>query len=188
MAYVLGFILTDGCITGNTISLAQKDSEILERIRSAMDCTSPIKRRKNGKYHLHTLSIHCKSMVEDLAAFSIGEKKSLTVGLPYLPAEYLPHFIRGVIDGDGWVQDRGYVMNVTSGSLKFSQALTDVFISEGLNARLAEDGPVYRIWVSGKEDVLKLGEWIYEDCGDLLLERKRARFEVNKKTPVKDAC
>jgi hypothetical protein len=187
MAYVLGFILTDGCITGNTISIAQKEPEVLERIRIAMECTAPIKRRKNGKYHIHTLSINRKSMVEDLAAFGLGEKKSLTVGLPYLPPEYLPHFIRGVIDGDGWVQDRGYVVNVTSGSLNFSQALTNVFINEGLNARLAEDGPVYRIWVSGKQDVRRLGEWIYADCGDLLLERKRARFEVHKKTPVKDA-
>jgi DNA-binding transcriptional regulator WhiA len=187
MAYVLGFILTDGCIAGNTITIAQKDPEILERIKTAVDCTAPIKRRKNGKYHIHTLSISRKSMVEDLAAFGIGEKKSLTVGLPYIPTEYLPHFIRGVVDGDGWVQDRGYVMNVTSGSFEFARALTDVFINEGLNARLAEDGPVYRIWVSGKEDVLRLGEWIYADCGYLLLDRKRARFEVNKKTPIEDA-
>jgi hypothetical protein len=187
MAYVLGFILTDGCVSGNTITITQKEPEILERIKTAMECTSPIKRHKNGKYHIHTLSITRKSMVEDLAAFGIGEKKSLTVGLPYLPSEYLPHFIRGVIDGDGWVHERGYVMNVTSGSFEFSRALTNVFIGEGLNARLVEDGSVYRIRVSGKEDVLRLGEWIYADCGDLLLERKRARFEVHKKTPVKDA-
>jgi intein-encoded DNA endonuclease-like protein len=186
MAYVLGFILTDGCISGNMIIISQKDHEILDRIRGAIETNNPIRKRKNGRSHIHTLVINRKSMVEDLAKLGIGEKKSLTVKFPEVPSEYLHHFIRGVVDGDGWVQDRGYVMKVTSGSANFSYALCDVLIDEGFNARVTSDNNVFRVTVSGKQDVIKLGEWLYVDCGDLLLERKRQRFEVNKKTPVKD--
>lgn len=188
MAYVLGFILTDGCVVGNSFSIAQKDKAILERINDAMNSNYPIKGRKNGSSYLYTLNVSRKKMVEDLSALGITEKKSLTVDFPPVPTEYLPHFIRGVIDGDGWVQDRGYVMNVTTGSQTFAAKLHAVFNKGGLNGRIAEHDGIYRVWVSGKDDVIRLGEWLYENPGDLYLPRKRARFEVNvKRDAIKSA-
>lgn len=182
MAYVLGFILTDGHISGNTLVIAQKELEILERIAHSMDATHPIRRRtNNGNSHIHTLSINRKSIVDDLGRLGISADKSLTVEMPEVPSEYLPHFVRGVIDGDGWVQDRGYVMNVTSGSDAFATALHDVFEAQGYNGRLVKDGNAWRVWVSGKQDVINLADWLYEDCGDLYLRRKKKRFYVNKK-------
>lgn len=188
MAYVLGFILTDGCVNGNSFSIAQKDKAVLERINDAMGSNYPIKWRKNGSSYLYTLNVSRKKMVADLVALGITEKKSLTVDFPPVPTEYLPHFIRGVIDGDGWVQDRGYVMNVTTGSQIFAAKLHAVFNKRGLNGRIAEHDGIYRVWASGKEDVIRLGEWLYENPGDLFLPRKRARFEVNaKRDAVKSA-
>jgi hypothetical protein len=47
------------------------------------------------------------------------------VKIPFqeVPRIYLPSLIRGIIDGDGWVQDRGYVMKVSSASVKFAKGL-----------------------------------------------------------------
>jgi DNA-binding transcriptional regulator WhiA len=176
MAYVLGFILTDGNIHGNTISIHQKDRDILVKIGVALSADNPIKRKKNRNPYLHTLSIHRKEMVEDLARLGIGENKSLTVGFPDVPTQYMSHFVRGVIDGDGWVQDRAYVANVTSGSAAFAYGLHDVFNAQGLNGRVSEENGIYRVWVSGKEDIARLGVWLYEAPGELYLERKRERF------------
>jgi hypothetical protein len=181
MAYVLGFVLTDGCVSGISFSISQKYPEILERIGSAMKSNYPIRKTRNGKSYLHTLTISRKEMVEDLAALGIGEKKSLTVDFPDVPAEYLSHFIRGVIDGDGWVQDRGYVMKVTSGSVLFAVKLNEVFNAYGLNGRIQKQSGAYRVWVSGKEDVARLAELLYDNPGDLYLARKRARFEIHTK-------
>ncbi len=182
MTYVLGFIVTDGCISGNSVIIAQKEAPILKRISDAMQTTFPVnKRSNNGNSYLHTLNISRKSIVEDLAELGVYPAKSLTQEMPDVPSEYLPHFIRGVIDGDGWVQDRGYVMNVTTASESFANALHDVFNAQGLNGRVAVDGNAYRVWVSGKQDVINLADWIYEDCGDLYLRRKYERFYVNKK-------
>lgn len=188
MAYVLGFILTDGCVVGNYFSIAQKDKAILERINIAMESNYPIRSRKNGKSYLNTLIISRKKMVADLVALGITEKKSLTVDFPPVPSEYLPHFVRGVVDGDGWVQDRGYVMNVTTGSQLFAEKLHAVIKQRGFNGRITEDKGIYRVWVSGKDDVIRLGEWLYENPRDLYLPRKRARFEVNaKRDAIKSA-
>src|SRR5690625_2596048 len=179
MAYVLGFIYTDGSISDNTLTISQNERYILEEINNAMDSTSLIADRENGKNILYTLAIHRQEIVTDLKRLGITEGKSRTINFPEVPNEYLPHFIRGVIDGDGWIQDRGYVMNVTNASQSFSEGLHEVFNERELNGRITKQFNAYRVWVSGKQDVISLADWIYTDCGDLFLKRKRERFYVN---------
>lgn len=182
MAYVLGFILTDGNIVGNVFSISQVNNEILTKINEVMASTYPIHKRKNGRSYLYNLTIYRRNMVDDLKAIGITENKSTTIEMPDIPAEYMADFIRGVIDGDGWVQDRGYVMNITTASEIFAEQLRDVFEGMGLNTRIAIQSNAYRVWVSGKNDVIKLAEWLYGNEPRLYLERKRERFYVNKKT------
>ena len=59
--------------------------------------------------------------------------KSLTVPFPNVPEEYLASFVRGVIDGDGWVQKEGYIMNITSGSKLFAEGLLSIYQSWDLS-------------------------------------------------------
>lgn len=179
MAYVLGFVFTDGNVSGNAASISQKERNILDKINNIMESTYVIRERANGVNPIFTLTIHRKEVVEDLARLGITEGKSRTMDFPDVPDEYLSHFIRGVIDGDGWIQDRGYVMNVTNASDSFSRNLLDIFIRRGLRGRITRQGNANRVWVSGKQDVINLAEWIYEGAGDLFLARKRARFYVN---------
>ncbi|WP_142247910.1 hypothetical protein [Alkalihalobacterium alkalinitrilicum] len=68
----------------------------------------------------------------------VSANKSLTVPFPEVPEEFLPSFVRGVIDGDGWVQKTGYVMNVTSGSLLFSEGLLSVYQSWNLRSEITK--------------------------------------------------
>lgn len=185
MAYVLGFVLTDGAISGNTLVITQKDSEILYKIRDVMKSNCPIRKRvNNGNSYIHALYISRKEIVDDLANLGIQPNKSLTVGLPPVPDEYMSHFVRGVIDGDGWVQNRGYMMNITSGSLLFAYQLREVLVYNGFNAYLRKQSGAYRVWVSGKDEVHRLGEWLLKDAGELYLTRKRERFEIHSRKLV----
>lgn len=185
MAYVLGFIVTDGCVTGNQVAIAQKERYILDKIAEVMNVTSPVRKRSNngGKTTLFTLNISRKEIVEDLANLGVTPRKSLTVPFPNVPDEFLSHFVRGVIDGDGHVHHKGYLISVISASLQFAESLFTVFTERGYNSRIYIDKsgktPYYRVFVSGKEDVRRLGEWLYADCGDLYLTRKRERFEYH---------
>lgn len=181
MTYVLGFIVTDGCINGNSVTIAQKDDQILRYMNEAMSSNCRIsKRSNNGDGWIYTLSINRKSIVEDLAALGVLERKSLTVKFPEVPAEYLRHFIRGVMDGDGWFHKRGYTANVTTGSIYFAEGLRDVFASYGYNTRITtEKDRIHRVWVSGKDDIIRLGRWLYDDCGVLFMPEKRSRARAN---------
>lgn len=172
MAYVLGFILTDGNVSGNTLSIAQKEIEPLNAIAALLETDS--KPYKSG--NIHVLSIYRKSIVESLERLGISEKKSLTVELPEVPDEYLAHFMRGVIDGDGWVHAKGYVVTITSGSESFANQLTAKLKAAGFPFKWNHDGYAYRIKLSGKDEVRRLGAWLYADPTAFSIERKRQRI------------
>lgn len=181
MAYVLGFIITDGCVHHNTLAISQKEPYILERIRAVLESDFPIRHRINTHGgDIYTLVISRKSIVADLADLGVRPRKSLTVGLPAVPSEYMPHFIRGVLDGDGWVHAKGYTLNITTGSKAFADGLLFVFRQQGFNARITFNC-AYRVWVSGIESVCDFGRWVYgadADMNGLYLERKRERVGI----------
>lgn len=132
MAWVLGLVITDGYISDRKsvryLSITQKDVSILKAIARYMDFDFSL--IKPGKTRTTpTIMINSLKIVNDLSNLGITTRKSHIVPFPDVPKEYLPSFILGVIDGDGWVQDRGYVMNVTSVSIKFANGLLSVFQS-----------------------------------------------------------
>jgi hypothetical protein len=64
-------------------------------------------------------------MYQDLQALGGTPRKSRTIGFPTVPAALLPHFVRGVVDGDGtlsWNGDRP-ILQVYSGSRQFLDRL-----------------------------------------------------------------
>lgn len=117
------------------------------------------------------LIINSKEIKIDLENMGITHNKSLNVPFPTVPDEYLPSFVRGVIDGDGWVQPKGYVMNVTTGSEKFANGLLSVFKAWNLRSEISQQitqsgNPIYRVWVKGKDELPKLAKIIYNDATD----------------------
>lgn len=182
MAYTLGFILTDGCVSGNTLSIAQAVPEPLEAIKRMMASEHPIRKDNNHGHTLYTLNISRKSIVKALAKRGIHEAKSLTVELPIVPDEYFSDFLRGVIDGDGWAHPKGYGVTITSGSKEFSEQLTARLITVGFPFKSGHDGYAYRIKLSGKDEIKRLESYLYEDPSAFCIERKRDRMQYHKLT------
>lgn len=169
MAWVLGLFITDGCVnkTQSSISLTQKNQIILRQVAKYMDAdyilasTGPTKMTP-------TLIINSKIVKEDLGKLGITNNKSLTVPFPPVPKEYLPSFVRGVIDGDGWVDKEGYTMHITSGSKRFAEALLSLFLTWKLKSKITSitgksGNPIYRVWLNGKTELQKLAEIIYKN-------------------------
>ncbi|MEO4055125.1 LAGLIDADG family homing endonuclease [Solibacillus sp. CAU 1738] len=184
MAWVLGILVTDGHINRSTHSIyfSQKDERILKLIATYMAADyvlMPIGTTKTTP----TIVINSKEIKKDLELIGIKPNKSLTVQFPEVPERYLPSFIRGVIDGDGWVQNKGYVMNVTTASRSFADSLQKVFQSWKLKSEITieksqKGNYVYRIWVKGKQSITKLALIIYSNCDESCNYNKKERLTL----------
>jgi hypothetical protein len=187
MAYVLGLIITDGCITDQgTISLSMNDREVLEKVKLAMGSEHPIvlSKHQEGSYHFKFAR---EDIVNDLVKLGIGSRKSLTVKFPQVPDVFMADFIRGVFDGDGSVffrkDNRKYplVTSFCSGSKDFIIGIEIHLQKLGLPKRniyeqKTKNGFFYNIKFSHK-DSQKLFNILYKDYPNIpFLERKYNKF------------
>lgn len=181
MAWILGLFVTDGHIYHElqAISFVQKDEDILRLVAKYMEADYRV--YKNNR--IPQFMIGSKTMKNDLMDMGIFSRKSNTILFPDIPQQFMSHFIRGVIDGDGWVQTTAYTMNVTTGSEDFANGLLDVFESWELNSYIKKhETPsgrdIFRVFVSGKNDVAKLASIVYKNCGDCFVSAKRLRMSL----------
>ncbi|AOV07751.1 LAGLIDADG family homing endonuclease [Sporosarcina ureilytica] len=184
MAWVLGLFVTDGQMhkKTHTIYFAQKEERILRLIANYMQADYILAPSAPTR-STPMLIINSKVIKKDLEELGITPNKSLTLAFPAVPKEYLASFIRGVIDGDGWVQNTGYVMNITSASQSFAEGLHTVFRTWNLRTEITTSTTqtgkaIYRIWIKGKEELPKLAKIIYKHAhnNDYILS-KRERME-----------
>lgn len=179
MAWVFGFLVADGYVVGENhqIGFAQKDVDVLNVVAEYMDADKHIITYDR----IPRLIINSKIIKNDLLEMGITNNKSNSLPFPVVPKEYLPSFIRGVVDGDGWVQKTGYVMNITTGSIDFAKGLKSVFDEWGLFCEIKTEennykNTVYRVWVKGKYDIAKLSKILYDtplDTNCLIYKQER---------------
>jgi hypothetical protein len=177
MAYILGFFLADGVVSGEgrTVSFAQKEIEILDEIRHEMKSNHPIGEYKNGVYFLN---INSKIIKDDLMNIhGLTPNKSKTVKFPYVLEEYMHHFIRGYFDGDGSIYKKGNMINFVGGSYSFILELRDILEDKGFDPIITSKDNHFRIYISCKKTIKQFGDWIYNDK-KLYLKRK---FDIYNK-------
>ena len=187
MAYVLGIILTDGNIAKNSglISISMKEGDHLEKIRKMIDTEHPVKYQE--QIDLFTLGFGRKKMTDSLLKLGITSKKSFKVKFPAVPDENLPHFIRGVFDGDGSVffeagsKTSPLRVSFTSASKAFMTTLEEkLHLHAGVSKRTIYEthrrNIAYYIRYCHK-DSLKFFDYIYAGADESMwLERKHRKF------------
>ncbi|MCA1053854.1 hypothetical protein LCM10_02555 [Rossellomorea aquimaris] len=176
MAYILGFFAADGCINRDlsSVSFSQKDIEILKQIKIELNSNHPFV--QNPKTGVYILNIHSKVMKDDLIKIhGIKPNKSLNLKLPSIPKPFLSHFVRGYFDGDGSIYKKRNCVCIVSGSLEFTEALYNIFVTLDLEPRLKSFSKYHRIYITGYETVTKFAEWIYHVKG-LYIPAKHKRF------------
>src|SRR3989338_1457022 len=189
MAYVLGWMFSDGNVSSDkrtfAIKLSALDSNILVKIRKALKSESPLmtltQKLPSGKgYRKYVLlRINSYPMCEDLIALGCVPKKTHKFSIPTMPRNLLKHFVRGYFDGDGSISfNKPNIIKIrfVSGSEKFIMNLAKVFTNElgiPINNKTMKN-----FWQSDYygDNARKICEWMYRDCGDFFLKRKRLRF------------
>lgn len=187
MAWILGLFVTDGHVHNqtHTISFSQKDENILHLIANYMEADyvlAPFGPTKTTP----SLLINSKEIKKDLEKLGILANKSLTVPFPDVPEEYLPSFVRGVIDGDGWVDNEGYTMNITTGSKLFADGLLSTYQSWDLSTTITQEisqveNSIYRVWVKGKNNISRLADIIYKYEIGIYINYKRINMSQHSK-------
>ncbi|MGG0277323.1 LAGLIDADG family homing endonuclease [Bacillus rhizoplanae] len=177
MAYILGFFVADGVIAKNshTVSISQKEKEILEDMKKKINSNHPLYKNKNtGVYMLNLNSKITKNDLIDL--HGITPCKSYDVQFPYVPEEHLHHFIRGYFDGDGYVNYQRYTVSFVGGSHGFMKSLYQILCEQNFHPNFIGKGKHYRVILSGRRTIKQFSEWIYKDK-ELFLLRKYEVFQ-----------
>jgi len=113
VAYILGFLAADGSVASKSncikISLAEKDSELLEKFKKEFEYDGEVKHVTTNKgFDIATLEINSVAYKEDLKKYNIVPNKTFTFSIPdTIPNEFLIDFIRGYWDGDGTICTAG---------------------------------------------------------------------------------
>lgn len=123
-AYWLGFIAADGCVTTDgkrdylVVVLAEEDEEHLRTLATWLKAKvwGPYPSRGFGEGGQNHFRMHCFSqeIVDGLARWGVGPRKTWTVRPPELPVELMCHYWRGVFDGDGWIS---FKKNINGGEV-----------------------------------------------------------------------
>jgi len=192
MAYVLGWIYSDGTLRGNRyqFKIATNDQEVLENIKEMMGSNHRIAKRKDPRRKKITfeLVIDSKRIYGSLVRLGVTPNKNKDMRLPKIPRKYLPYFLRGYFEGDGTVyidtpgvyKGKAYkrvYCRFCSASRQFLADLQKTFTQQlGLRPKkLRKNHSAFDIGYSTKEALVLL-RYLYKDKLNMRLERKYKRL------------
>lgn len=192
-AYWLGFLYADGVINEDEnlvrINLMRDDKEHLEKFKSAVGSTHPIKetikRSADKQYFGVYVGFKSRHMVKSLVDKGCFQRKSLDLLFPHsntIPENLIHHFIRGYFDGDGCItyttkstkhsNRRLYKINILGTenmvdnikSFFGSKVKTSIYINKCV------------ITMGGNIQCKRLYEYLYKDA-TVYLSRKYEKFQ-----------
>jgi len=203
-AYWLGFIYADGFITKrkqgqNILGITLHEIEPLEKFTKAISTNKPIRSYiSNSKYKKNSVeyktAIVSNKVVQDLESHGVVERKTFTLKFPKLPENLTSHFIRGYFDGDGSVFEcKSYRKTLVHlgiticGTESFLKDLRDsIPFLKGVSCIFKDTRKLTDCWsikLKANKRCLAMYTYMYQDCEENYLSRKKIKFEkfVNDK-------
>lgn len=191
-AYFLGFMIADGnvMIRDNSapairLSINSRDKYILDVFKR--EVLSENKISYSQKKDMSTFSIHSQKMFDDISKFGVVPNKTFKTYLPFISAEFMPHLIRGVFDGDGWITTRktktGSISSTVGfcGVFNFMEQIRDYLCGElGLYCvKVVTGDRIPTIQWSSSRDVKEIGRYLYQNSTTHLI-RKFDKFNITE--------
>lgn len=185
-AYYLGWMITDGSVVRDKrrksnmirIELIAGDKYIIDKFAMLLGASPEkvkIHKTRNHAYFGFT----SQEMSEDLSKYGVIPNKTYTAFLPEIKEDLYHHMMRGAFDGNGTI-------TISNGYPKIGMYGTEMLCNDfkrelmdkiGFSDNKVSKSTCYHVWWSGKENLKKFYEYLYKDCGDLYLKRKKEKFE-----------
>ena len=171
--YWMGFLVADGGVYKNILSLSSKDKKHLKKFKTALNYTGPLyPHHKNWR-----LMIGSKVLVNSLIKFGLVPRKSFKTYVPkQIPEKLLRHFYRGLVDGDGCIC-KGQIY------LCGTKQIVSEFKNWANKQIKNQKGGVYRhknIWRvlwCGRISTLEVARLLYKNIpSEIRLERKYQKY------------
>lgn len=177
-AYWLGFLYADGNIRKNgneiTLDLQQKDKEAVEEFHKYCKNQNSIREHRiyrRGKTYISYVSgFSNKNIKLNLIKLGCAPNKSLTLTFPnehQVPDRYIYDFIRGYIDGDGYIQydfdKHRYRIVITSTKEFLLGMVKRLGMKEYYYLNQDNKSKIWNLTISNKENVFLFLEKLYEN-------------------------
>lgn len=197
-AYFLGFIYADGFITKRSVGqsilgLTLAEIEPIDKFKKYIQTDKPVGfYKKTNSYsensYEYKLALISDKLVSDIEKLGVVERKTLILTFPNIPEELIPHFIRGYFDGDGSVflhkdprNNNEYLGINICGTKEFLTTLSKYipFLEEGqcIYKEKRRETNCWNLKLASNIRSLELYHYLYKNCGDLYLSRKKEKFE-----------
>jgi hypothetical protein len=190
-AYFLGLLFADGCNTGRGVKLdlQMKDKKIIEKFVRYINYGGVIysTKRKSGysdNCEMSSLIISSKKISFDLTRHGCVERKTNFCDFPNINKIFYNHFIRGVFDGDGgiYINKKGQRKIHFTGNILLIEKINSI-ISENCKIKKSKlyfykksKKNIVSIEFHGNRQSENIYSFLYEDCNDLFLLRKKLKF------------
>jgi len=177
-AYWLGFLLADGNICNNVISLqlSKKDLDHLKLFQKTF-LAEKYKIQFRKTQDTCVISFKSKYLANDLISHGVTPRKSLTAEFPVgVPDELISAVIRGIFDGDGHVTicnnrpQYGF-----TGTYKLLNSIQK-FLNVNTKISKRKNANCYQFVCNKEENFMKFYNYIYKDA-TTHLSRKKQRFD-----------
>lgn len=194
-AYWLGFLYADGSIRKDrnevSLELKEEDLETVKNFHSYCKNSNQIRKhiikRNDKEYVSYVSSFSDKETKENLIKLGCVPQKSLTLTFPnetQVPNEFISHFVRGYIDGDGYIQydcQKYRYRVIILGTKDFLVGLRNrMKLEEYCIIEKDNSSNIYKMTISNKSNVFQFLTKIYENATDFLPRK----FDIYEKAKL----
>jgi intein-encoded DNA endonuclease-like protein len=183
-AYFLGFMFADGAVhkSENSFKLEvhEQDQDILIKFQNLLFVGENSKIGTDREIYKY-FSINSNNLVEKLIENGCGPKKTFNITFPNLPENLIPHFLRGLFDGDGCIYfpyDSNRVIIQLTGYLPFMHEVREYIQKHNINGyshNVKHKELVGEFIITKQQEVHKMLDYLYKDA-TIYLDRKYKKY------------
>lgn len=188
-AYFLGFLVADGSISKETnrvsFMINSEDSYILQKLKEDIKSSNMVRnykifdKRTQKTNNSSVFQFSSKQIKNDLFNLGVSSFKTQTFNFPNIDKEYFSHFLRGLMDGDGYISDHSVVSLIST--KEFLQIINKyLFKNTGKISIVAEYLNVYRLIIRKSRTTMDFLDYLYKDAS-IYLDRKYKKYLESKK-------
>lgn len=203
-SYWWGFLYADASIHKRSLNLKlqRRDESHIFKFKEFLKSKHPVHQAittiDNTEYLFSGLYVTDGHMIDRLKELGvISHRPYFRTVVSNLPSRFIPHWIRGYFDGDGYIAPLKNKKGKKQGSIKllgqielleWIRNIFHIYCGTSVEQKIRKAGHSQKIWTldySGRKQCERIGDFLYKDA-NIFLERKHIRFLEYKIPPKED--